>query len=124
MSCSSFDDVHYDQQAAEQVKKLTNADFEVDNKTESYTEQVNLGDIVSRVQSELTYLLTGKAIIVKLDLEQSLVNIAVTPSIIVLNNLIPNAFQHTQQGVVTIKQRNNNVTITNMEALALTDTNA
>ncbi|MBL4763987.1 MAG: HAMP domain-containing histidine kinase [Colwellia sp.] len=81
-------------------------------------EQVNLGELISRLYTELSYLLTAKPIEVKLDLDDSLVNIAVTPSIIVLNNLIRNAFQHTQQGVVTIEQRHNKVIITNIEAAA------
>lgn len=74
-----------------------------------------LGDLVQSTQAELTYLLAGKLVTVNIDTDETQVDIAVVPSLIVLNNLIRNAFQHTQQGQVTIVQRGNEVIITNIE---------
>lgn len=78
-------------------------------------EQTRLGVLVDNTQAELAYLLTGKSVVVKLDTDDSVIELAVTPSIIVLNNLIRNAFQHTQQGHVDIVQHGNQITITNVE---------
>lgn len=79
-------------------------------------ETTSLGALVDNTQFELAYLLAGKTVEVKLDIDQSLVPLAVTPSLIVLNNLIRNAFQHTQQGSVEITQRGDEVTIINVES--------
>lgn len=85
-------------------------------------EKISLGSLVENTQSELSYLLTGKAVEVSLDTDDSTVSLPITPSIIVLNNLIRNAFQHTQHGHVTILQQGNKITITNTEKV-LTDSN-
>lgn len=78
-------------------------------------EQANLGELVETTQSELQYLLAGKSVEVSINTDSSQVSLAVTPTVIVLNNLIRNAFQHTQIGHVIIDQHNDEVTITNYE---------
>ncbi len=78
-------------------------------------ELVSLGDIVNNIQDELSYLLAGKEVSVSVDLDSSKVLLAVTPCVIVLNNLIRNAFQHTQQGYVEITQCENKISIKNVE---------
>jgi signal transduction histidine kinase len=75
----------------------------------------NLGDLLKNTQAELTYLLNGKSVEVSIEVDDSEVAIAVVPSLIVLNNLIRNAFQHTQQGTVDIVQKANEVLIINIE---------
>ena len=91
-----------------------------EGKIEMTVEQADLGELIKTTQKELAYLLSGKAVTVNLDLEQKnnsrLIFLALTPSIIVLSNLIRNAFQHTQQGHVDIVQRGHEVTITNVES--------
>ena len=77
--------------------------------------QASLGDLVEHMHTELAYLLTGKEVSVTLNTDESTVPLAITPTLIVLNNLIRNAFQHTQEGFVTITQSNDSVTITNVE---------
>ena len=78
-------------------------------------EDVRLGDLMQNSQAELRYLLAGKSVEVNICTDQSLVLIAQVPTIIVLNNLVRNAFQHTQSGHVDILQRGNEVIINNVE---------
>ena len=91
-----------------------------EGKIEMTVEKADLGELIKTTQAELAYLLSGKAVTVNLDLEQKddskLIFLALTPSIIVLSNLIRNAFQHTQQGHVDIVQRGHQVTIVNVES--------
>lgn len=84
---------------------------------EMQIETTSLGALVDSTQSQLTYLLAGKTVEVRLDIDKTEVPLAITPSMIVLNNLIRNAFQHTQQGYVDITQRGLEVTIINVESL-------
>ncbi len=79
-------------------------------------DKVHLGKIIENTQAELTYLLAGKSVSVSVDIDDIEVSLAETPAVIVLNNLIRNAFQHTQQGTVTIKQQGHKVTIVNVES--------
>jgi len=79
-------------------------------------EKASLGSLVNNMNTELQYLLTGKNVSVDIDTDDSEIELAVTPCIIVLNNLIRNAFQHTQCGHVQIYQRNNELTVINAES--------
>ena len=83
--------------------------------TEMSVERVSVGHVVEQTQQELIYLLSGKAVTVKLEKDNSEYTLPLTPVVIVLNNLIRNAFQHTQAGHVDIVQRNQQVVITNTE---------
>lgn len=78
-------------------------------------ETLSLGKLMQNCQAELRYLLAGKAVEVNIFTDQSQVAIATVPTIIVLNNLVRNAFQHTQSGHVDILQRGNEVIINNVE---------
>ena len=87
-----------------------------EGETEMPVESVILGSLVENIQQELKYLLAGKSVDVSLDIDKTSVDLALTPSVIVLNNLIRNAFQHTQYGQVTILQKSNIINITNIES--------
>jgi len=78
-------------------------------------ELTSLGDLLKNIETELAYLLMGKSVEVSIEVDNTEVELAVVPSLIVLNNLVRNAFQHTQQGSVHIVQKNNEVLITNIE---------
>lgn len=78
-------------------------------------EHVCLGTLIKNAQSEMLYLLSGKSVAVNIDVDDIDVYLAEIPAVIVLNNLIRNAFQHTQHGTVDIKQRGAKVIITNVE---------
>lgn len=78
-------------------------------------EEVCLGELMQNSQAELRYLLAGKSVEVNICTDESIVPIAQVPTMIVLNNLIRNAFQHTQSGHVNILQRGNEVIINNVE---------
>lgn len=79
--------------------------------------KISLGELVETMHTELGYLLTGKNVTVCVTTDKSSVPLPITPTLIVLNNLIRNAFQHTQEGSVTITQTHENVTITNIDTM-------
>lgn len=79
-------------------------------------EKASLGSLINNMNTELQYLLTGKEVSVDIDIDDSEIELAVTPCIIVLNNLIRNAFQHTQCGHVQIHQCKNALTVINAES--------
>ncbi|WP_281561442.1 HAMP domain-containing sensor histidine kinase [Thalassomonas sp. RHCl1] len=87
-----------------------------DGETEMTVETTGLGQLVKNTREELSYLLAGKAVTVAVEVDDSQIALAITPSVIVLSNLIRNAFQHTQQGHVEIRQHGHEVTITNITA--------
>lgn len=86
-----------------------------DGNADMQIESTKLGVLVSNAQTELAYLLAGKNVEVNVCTDQSSVPLAVVPSMIVLNNLLRNAFQHTQCGQVDILQRGSEVIINNIE---------
>jgi signal transduction histidine kinase len=79
-------------------------------------EPVKFGELLQQLSDELGYLLNGKEIELSLYSDGSNVEVAKTPCLIMLNNLIRNAFQHTQQGLVSISHNQNQVQIYNKEA--------
>lgn len=79
-------------------------------------EPVKFGELLQQLSDELGYLLNGKEIELSLYSDGSSVEVAKTPCLIMLNNLIRNAFQHTQQGLVSISHNQNQVQIYNKEA--------
>lgn len=81
------------------------------------TEQLDMGSLLKDATQELNYLLSGKNIEVSLETDGSLVSAAKIPCQILLNNLIRNAFQHTQQGQVLIVHMSDRVVIHNIEDL-------
>tara|TARA_R110000868_G_C10972732_1_gene770816 strand:+ start:7188 stop:8420 length:1233 start_codon:yes stop_codon:yes gene_type:complete len=76
-------------------------------------EPIKLNEKIQQLCSDLNYLLNGKAVDVTIEAEAGSINIEATACHIVLSNLIRNAYQHTQQGKVAIKQQGSRVTITN-----------
>ncbi|WP_085300033.1 sensor histidine kinase [Cognaticolwellia mytili] len=78
-------------------------------------QDICLGELMQNSQAELRYLLAGKAVEVNICTDKTMVPIATVPTMIVLNNLVRNAFQHTQSGHVDILQRGNEVIINNAE---------
>ncbi|MBU3002304.1 sensor histidine kinase [Paraglaciecola arctica] len=76
-------------------------------------EPVDLSKIIHQACNDLGYLLDGKNVDVEIEAEQSSVNVVSVACQIVINNLIRNAYQHTQEGYVTIKQLGSCITIIN-----------
>lgn len=85
-----------------------------DNSISLLSEPINLAELVSQVSDELQYLLAGKEVKVELQTDNYVLDIPVTACRIVLNNLIRNAFQHTQIGTVYIEQKQDQVMIRNI----------
>jgi signal transduction histidine kinase len=86
-----------------------------DGDADMHIETAQLGALVTNAHTELAYLLAGKNVEVNVCTDQSAMPLAVVPSMIVLNNLLRNAFQHTQCGQVDILQRGSEVIINNVE---------
>lgn len=77
-------------------------------------EPVRLDELVKQTVEDLSYLLRGKSVSVELDTNEWQVELPATACRIVLANLVRNAFQHTQSGVVTIIQQQGQVVIGNV----------
>lgn len=81
------------------------------------TQHVDLSHLVSQQCEDLTYLLDGKD--VKLDQtipERSLIQVPPMALQVVLHNLIRNAFQHTQEGRVTIALEGASLIVANRDS--------
>jgi len=76
-------------------------------------ERVRLDELLKQTVEDLSYLLRGKSVTVELDTSEWQVELAATACRIVLANLVRNAFQHTDSGVVTISQQEGHVVIRN-----------
>lgn len=76
-------------------------------------EPVNLSEQINQACTDLNYLLDGKNVEVEIECQESSVSVVSVACHIVLNNLIRNAYQHTQAGLVQITQQGSRVTITN-----------
>ena len=87
-----------------------------EGETQMQLESTCPGALVNNIQQELNYLLAGKKVKVNVELDENMVELPITASVIVLNNLIRNAFQHTQEGHVDIVQKGDEVIITNIES--------
>ncbi|QFT85484.1 Sensor-type histidine kinase PrrB [Halomonas sp. THAF12] len=74
---------------------------------------VDLAALLEGQVAELEYLLRDKAVAVELDTEFCRVSLPEAPARIVLGNLIRNAFVHTWEGRVVIRQRGAEVQIDN-----------
>ncbi|KXO12857.1 putative two-component sensor [Moritella sp. JT01] len=77
-------------------------------------ELVKLDEQIMQTVEDLSYLLRGKSVTVELDTSEWQVELPATACRIVLANLIRNAFQHTDTGVVTIRQQQGQVVIRNV----------
>jgi len=85
-----------------------------DNHDDLSRHSLALNQITEQLVEESRYLLTDKPISIHMSTEPNSIIIQPEhPVRIVLGNLIRNAFQHTQQGEISIVQTSNSVTITN-----------
>ncbi|MGB5445029.1 MAG: HAMP domain-containing sensor histidine kinase [Psychromonas sp.] len=78
--------------------------------------KIQLNELVQRLTEELHYLLQGKSVQVQVKTSDCTAELPETACRIVLTNLIRNAFQHTQSGVVSITQTARRVTIQNISS--------
>ena len=78
-------------------------------------ETVNVKDLVETLSQDLMYLLSGKDVNVLIDLNECELTLPRTASEIVIGNVIRNAYQHTQEGEVTIRLLGNSLTVLNEE---------
>ncbi|WP_353369398.1 HAMP domain-containing sensor histidine kinase [Aliiglaciecola sp. NS0011-25] len=76
-------------------------------------ETVKLDEKIRQACCDLNYLLSGKDVEVKVETEECEVNTVAVACHIVINNLIRNAYQHTQHGEVKIEQQGSRVIIIN-----------
>lgn len=77
---------------------------------------VDLVEKLAEITSDLDYLLEGKTIQVKQELPLRLhVTISETPWVIVVSNLVKNAFQYTQQGNIDIRLSQNEFIVHNKD---------
>ena len=77
------------------------------------TREVELDTLIQTVVQDLRYLLRDKAVSVHIDTQPATVRVAQTAAAIVISNLIRNAFQHTWEGEVNIRQQGNQIEIAN-----------
>ncbi|MCL1126562.1 sensor histidine kinase [Shewanella surugensis] len=74
---------------------------------------IKLNELIVQLVDELSYLLQGKAVNIEIDTHLYHIELPTTACLIVLTNLIRNAFQHTQSGTVSITQKHHHVIIEN-----------
>ncbi len=79
-------------------------------------ELVKIDEVIHQACNDLSYLLAAKDVEIKIECQAASVNVVALACHIVLNNLIRNAYQHTQKGYVHINQQGSRVTITNSNA--------
>lgn len=87
-------------------------------------EPLNLEKEVKQACTDLKYLLKGKSVEVAVKSEKYSVNTIAVACHIVINNLIRNAYQHTQDGQVHVKQEGSRITIINSNSKSDTDKNS
>lgn len=87
-------------------------------------EKVDLKAMVEALSQDLMYLLSGKEVNVQLHLSECVLLLPKTASEIVIGNVIRNAYQHTQQGNVTITLSGATLTVLNEEEGLELDENA
>ncbi len=76
-------------------------------------QEICLGELVKEIEKDLTYLLHGKAVEVRVDVDSSRLELPVSLIRIVISNLVRNAFQHTVSGNVEIRQKGAMFTVIN-----------
>ncbi|CAA0080557.1 Swarming motility regulation sensor protein RssA [Zhongshania aliphaticivorans] len=86
-----------------------------EDSTDLPTQEIRLDLLLEQCHQDLQYLLQDKAVTVNIDTENATVLLPHVPAKILLDNLIRNAFQHTQEGEVNIYQRGTHVRICNRE---------
>lgn len=76
---------------------------------------VDVSEMVQTLVNDLMYLLQGKSVSVSLNLGKCVKPMPETAAKIVIGNIIRNAFQHTQEGKVSITLSAENIVVTNQE---------
>lgn len=74
---------------------------------------IKLNELIAQLVDELRYLLQGKTVNIEINTYPCQIELPTTACLIVLTNLIRNAFQHTHSGTVSITQKHNHVIIEN-----------
>ena len=85
--------------------------------------QLELDSLLGEMVDEMKYLLDRKDIELKVEKHSCIVFLPEFPVRIVLGNLIRNAFQHTWEGCITIRQQDNRVVVFNPQSPAGADQN-
>ncbi len=78
--------------------------------------EVVLGDLLAQIIDELSYLLQGKQVTVDIITDRQQVLLVEPLARMVCTNLVRNAFQHTADGFVQVKQEGSSVVIFNQSA--------
>lgn len=101
--------------ASQTMKQLTEVLLWLSRVDESppAARHLRLDELLRQITGELAYLLTDKPVTVALATEPYTVHVPEGPARIVLGNLVRNAFQHTWDGQVHIRQRGDRVLIVN-----------
>lgn len=86
-----------------------------DTATPLSQQEIRLDELIRLLVDEMGYLICNRHVEVEVVTEPCTVRLAETPARIVLGNLIRNAFQHTCEGRVTIRQRQNEVEVINLQ---------
>lgn len=84
---------------------------------------VDLAMMVRQLCDDLGYLLKGKSVEVELNIPSTEMYLPETASRIIIGNVIRNAFQHTDCGLVKIDLNNTTLTVENHEVLSRVNTN-
>ncbi|WP_298776447.1 HAMP domain-containing sensor histidine kinase [uncultured Shewanella sp.] len=84
-----------------------------DNAIPPQISTIKLNEMIQQLVDELRYLLQGKAVSVEINSHPFECQLPTTACLIVLTNLIRNAFQHTHTGTVSIQQIDKRVIIEN-----------
>jgi signal transduction histidine kinase len=84
---------------------------------------IQLDRMLAQIVAEMEYLLDRKEVELELDTSPCTVILPEFPVRIVLGNLVRNAFQHTWQGCITIRQEENRVVVANSQSPAGTGQN-
>jgi signal transduction histidine kinase len=118
-------DSHASEQEQQVIERLDRSSLTMKHLTETLlwlsrdsvealpTRKVALDELVEQLTAEVTYLLKDKPVEVVLNTEPCGVELPETVVRIVAGNLIRNAFQHTWEGRVTIRQRGAYIEVTN-----------
>lgn len=85
--------------------------------------QIELDSLLEEMVEEMKYLLDRKDVQLKVETDPCTLFLPEFPVRIVLGNLIRNAFQHTWEGCITIRQQDNRVGVSNPQRPAGTDQN-
>ena len=95
-----------------------------DYQPENDDEMTELDVLTREVMDELNYLRSGKSIEVELDTEPHTMQASKMACRIALSNLIRNAFQHTEEGLIKICQSGETITVRNPIGAASTGTSS